>query len=450
MRTFYAILLGALIVGGMILFDLARAASAAQSLKVENVRLADLGVDVEWKFKVGIPPVEPVIRKVNLKISMLLKNPTDYTLRVRELNYSLRLNGRSVASGRLEDVLIPPGEKTIDLPISIDLQEAISVVLEEATSAIRSGTTSLNFKYEVEGTAKLPLTVLGLEIPGSEVTVPFLKVGSYRYSLGIPSPPQSREYSQPVSEPQGTVIVAKYGWFIDSVFASSARPGSMVKAGVLIRARGNVEGTVTLEIRRDLKYLPDSVAARKNFYVSLSNGEERALYLEFTADRSSSLRGYYMKVYFNGSPVWEMENSYPPRLPVESPAIQKAPTLTVTGGGGGTLTVERYGWLEGGRQVYRAPSGSLITAAVMVRASSGDVEGTVTLEVREDLRFRPDKAAAVRKLWVHLREGESSFLSLSFVVGNGITLRGYYMKVYFNGVLIWEMNEGYPPRLKAG
>ncbi len=454
MRALYVILLVALIVGGLISLDFMRAANAAQNLKVESIRLSDLDVDVGWRFKIGIPPVEPVIRRVNLRLSMLLRNPTDYTLRVRELDYKLRLNGRQVASGSMEDIYIPPGERTIDLPVSIDPQEAVSVALEAITSAIRSGSTSLNFRYEVQGVAKVPLTVLGTEIPGSEIKVPFLKTGSYRYSFGIPSLPSYQRSSQSVAErARGTIIVEKYGWFVGNAFTSSVRPGSTVKAAVLIRARGDVEGTVTLEVKRDLKYLPDSVAARRNFYIDLKDGEKRTLYLEFITESSSTLRGYFMKVYLDGSPIWEMRNSYPPRLLVEAMHVQTAPVVTTVRTSirrWGTLAVERYGWLMGGRQIYRAPSGSVVTAAVMVRARGGDVEGMVTLEVRKDLRFRPDETAVIRRFPIHLRNGESRILSASFVVDRGITLRGYYIKVYFNGALIWEMGDGYPPRLKAG
>ncbi len=455
MRALYVILLGVLIVGGLISLDFMRAANAAQNLKVEGVRLSDLDVDIGWKFRIRIPPVEPVIRRVNLKLSMLLRNPTDYTLRVRELDYKLRLNGRQVASGSIEDIYIPPGERTIDLPVSIDPQEAVSVALEEITSAIKRRTTSLNFKYEVQGMAKLPLTVFGTEIPGSEIIVPFLKTGSYRYTFRTPSFPSYQESSQSVTKkPRGTIIVEKYGWFVGNAFTSSIRPGSTVKAAVLIRARGNVEGTVTLEIKRDQKYLPDSVAVRRNFYINLRDGEEKTLYLEFIAESSSTLRGYFMKVYLDGSPVWEMRNSYPPRLLVEAMRVKTAPIVTTTFRTStrrwGTLTVEGYGWLMGGRQVYRAPSGSLVTAAVMVRAKGGDVQGMVTLEVRKDLRFRPDETAVIKRFPIRLKNGESSVLSASFVVDRGITLRGYYIKVYFNGVLTWEMSDDYPPRLKAG
>ncbi len=86
----------------------------------------------------------------------------------------------------------------------------------------------------------------------------------------------------------------------------------------------------------------------------------------------------------------------------------------------------------------------------MVRAKGGDVEGMVTLEVRKDLRFRPDETAVIKRFPIRLKNGESSVLSASLVVDRGITLRGYYIKVYFNGVLTWEMSDDYPPRLKAG
>ncbi len=458
MKVVHVAIIVALILGGLVLFDFMRAVNAANSLEVQEVQLRNLDVDLGWRIKVGIPPIEPYIKRVNLELSMLLNNPSDYELRIRELEYEVLLNGRPVASGRMEDVHVPPGRKTLTVPVSINPEEAASALLDAIASAVERGTPYLDFDYEVDGRARVPVTVLGMEIPGSVVTVPFQKEGSYRFSFSLPSISQPAQPPTPAQtqglveqEARGTIIVERYGWFIGSSAVTSARPGASARAAVLIRAQGNVDGTVTLELRRDLKYMPDTVLAQRSFRVSLADGEERTLYLDFTVESVTNLRGYFMRVYYDSTPMWEMENSYPPRLAVErTPVIQTTAPVPQATGRWGTLVVERYGWLLEGEPVNRAPSGSIVTAAVLVRASGGDLDGTVTIEVKKDLRFRPDETAAMRDFHISLREGETRLLTLSFVVERGITLRGYYIKVYFDGALVWEMSEGYPPRLKAG
>ncbi len=462
MRTLAIILIALFLVGGLIIFDFTRAVNAAQNLRVEGVQLRDLEVDIGWRFRVGIPPVEPYIKRVGLKLLMTLRNPTDYPLRVRELRYVLHINDRSVASGRMEDVYVPPGRRAITVPLEVDPGEAAAAALSAISSALSEGATELNFRYHVEGNATVPITILGMEVPGAQVTVPFSREGIYKLTFHLPymsaptSPSQPQSQSPPSPTPTappvvsetttpGRLVVERYGWFIGNSQVSSVGPGQTVRAAILVRAVGRVEGTVTLEVRRDLRLLPDTTLTRRDFYLDLGDGESWTLYLDFTTEGGKSLRGYFMRVYLDGMPVWEMGDGYPPRLAVT--VETKGPQAGMRGTG--SLVVERYAWLMGNQVVYAASSGSQVTAAIVVSARGGDVEGTVALEVRKDLRFRPDETAAIRNFRIRLEDGESRTLMVSFLVDRGITLRGYYMKVYFNGRLIWEMGDGYPPRLRV-
>ncbi len=455
MRTLTIILIALFLVGGLIIFDFTRAVNAAQNLRVEGVQLRDLDVDIGWRFKIGIPPVEPYIKRVGLKLLMTLSNPTDYPLRVRGLQYVLHINGRQVATGRMGDVYVPPGRRTVTVPLDVDPKEAAAAVLAAVSSAVRRGTTGLSFSYDVEGRARVPITVLGMEVPGAQLTVPFRKEGVYRLSFHLPSvqaptpQPQPAPSAPPVvteTATRGRLVVERYGWFVGGSPVHSAMPGQTVRAAILVRAVGRVGGTVTLEVRRDLRFMPDTTLTSRYFPLELGDGESRTLYLDFTAEGGKSLRGYFMRVYFNGRLIWEMGDGYPPRLAV----TVKAATSQSGWRGTGSLVVERYAWLQGNQVIYAASSGSQVTAAIVVSARGGNVDGTVTLEVRKDLRFRPDETAVVRNFRIRLGDGESRTLMVSFLVDRGITLRGYYMKVYFNGRLIWEMGDGYPPRLRVG
>jgi len=308
-RIFIAALLIPVALAGLILFDLMGAIGAARSLEVESVQLESLDIDLGWRLRLGIPPVEPYVRAVNMRLSMALSNPTSHELRVRDLAYEIRLNGRPVASGSLEDVRVPPGRSTLVLPVSINPEEAISVVLDALISAMQRGDNNLDFRYEVNGSARIPIKVLGVEIPGFEVRMPFRRDGIYRFSFSIPSLAQTGHLRA-----EEGVIVERYGWFVGNSEVFSVRPGAIVNAAVLIRARGSLEGELVLEIRRDISFLPDTVATRRAFRVSLRDGEETVLSVEFTAEGGGLMRGYFMRLYYNGAVVWEMGDSYPPRL----------------------------------------------------------------------------------------------------------------------------------------
>ncbi|MDK2373164.1 MAG: LEA type 2 family protein [Candidatus Korarchaeota archaeon] len=186
MRAIHAVILISVLLGGLLLLDFKRALDAANSLEVRRINLKGLDVDLGWRFRAGIPPMEPYIKRINLELLIGLNNPSNYWLRIHELDYEIGLNGRLVANGSIRDIDVPPGERDITVPISVDPERAVSALLDSVISALRSGTTQLNLDYEVDGRARVPITVLGVELP-IEVTVPFREVGTYRLSLSLPS-----------------------------------------------------------------------------------------------------------------------------------------------------------------------------------------------------------------------------------------------------------------------
>ncbi len=187
MRAWQIAAIIAILLVGLIMFDFYRASMAARSLEVKEASLKDFSIDLGWKLRAGIPPIEPTIRGVHLTLTLTLENPSDYETRVRELEYEVYLNGRRIAKGNASNIDLPQGERAIDLPLDIDVNESASIILNSLISAVSHGSTSMNLSYEVRGSARIPVTILGIEVPGADVTVPFSKRGVYKLGFNIPS-----------------------------------------------------------------------------------------------------------------------------------------------------------------------------------------------------------------------------------------------------------------------
>ena len=153
---------------------------------------------MDWRIKIGIPPVDPYIERVNLDLELDLNNPTGYEMRIRDLNYEVRLNGRSIAKGHLEEARIRPGGSTVRALVSIDAGEAASAVFDAVVEALRKGKLGVVFHYEISGSGRVPVTVLGIEVPGMEVPLFFTKVGTYEISLNPPIAAQPPPPTEPV------------------------------------------------------------------------------------------------------------------------------------------------------------------------------------------------------------------------------------------------------------
>lgn len=113
------------------------------------------------------------------------------------------------------------------------------------------------------------------------------------------------------------------------------------------------------------------------------------------------------------------------------------------------LAVEKVEWISDGVTVDSVSPGDTVYARVVLRALD-DVQGTVEVVVKEDRRFMPDRVVLVARAKIDLRKGETEVIVTPTFTVNKSTLlsRGYFVKVYLNGNLIYEMPNEYPPRLK--
>jgi len=77
------------------------------------------------------------------------------------------------------------------------------------------------------------------------------------------------------------------------------------------------------------------------------------------------------------------------------------------------------------------------------------LDGTLKVVVREDIELFPDEDAATYTFDVTLSPGESETYSDSFTVYKDANTRGFFLKVYWEDELIYEMPSDYPPRLSV-
>jgi len=92
----------------------------------------------------------------------------------------------------------------------------------------------------------------------------------------------------------------------------------------------------------------------------------------------------------------------------------------------------------------KVPVGETVYVHTTVKASGGKVSGTLKVEVRKDIVFRPDEPLKILTKSISLSPGEErEFYMGSFVAqdktGTGPgDVRQYFVKVYFEDQVIWD------------
>jgi len=111
-----------------------------------------------------------------------------------------------------------------------------------------------------------------------------------------------------------------------------------------------------------------------------------------------------------------------------------------TGSSGTSRATVTVKWIASGLPVLEVPRGTHVKAVVAIRGYSG----YVTVEVRQDRRFLPDKTVVSRSVYCR----ESCTVTIYFVAEGGITVRGYFIRVRGSGIH-YEQPPHYPPRLRV-
>ena len=99
--------------------------------------------------------------------------------------------------------------------------------------------------------------------------------------------------------------------------------------------------------------------------------------------------------------------------------------------------------------VTEASAGEAVGFTVVVRNKyrGASISGKLTVVVMEDIAWGFDKEAARYDFQIQLGAGEIRQVSGTFTTYAHSNTRGFYLKIYWNGNLIYEMSSAYPPRL---
>jgi len=196
-----------------------------------------------------------------------------------------------------------------------------------------------------------------------------------------------------------------------------------------------LEGLLEVSVREDVAFAPDREARRYAYRLALAPGERRTVTGAFETYSGVGTRGFFLRVSWDGTVLGEQPPQYPPRLRVTAPR--------------GALKVVGAYWTVGDRTVSSCKVGDTVVAHVVLRAEGGPVRGSVTVKVRKDYAFLPDKDFKVETHFVSLREGESVELAVAFQPDepSGDLMRGYFIEL--EGAVSWTMDNSYPPRLRV-
>jgi len=247
------------------------------------------------------------------------------------------------------------------------------------------------------------------------------------------------------SEKVGAPSVISVWWTTTRGTVTEVEQGENVQAHIRIKAiNGDIAGSITIKVRKDIPLLPDQDHMIKSYTVTLSENQEREFAVSFSASDapSYSFSGYFIEVDFTSWGIsWTMDDSYPPRLNVRE-QITEPET--------GTPTLTNVWWRVNGQIVTEAQKGNTMEAVVRVKAVGGSIDGTITIRIRKDIAFLPDEDYTTKSYSVKLSKDQTIDLIVSFIAleKSGFTFRGYFVQVDFvTWGTSWTMDDSYPPRL---
>lgn len=194
-------------------------------------------------------------------------------------------------------------------------------------------------------------------------------------------------------------------------------------------------GTLEVAVREDVALSQDRDASVYTYQLDLAPGEKKTLKGTFKTYAGTGTRGFFLKVFWDGRVISEQPPLYPPRLQVIVPRA----VLRV---------IDAY-WTVGGQRVSSCKVGDVVTAHIILHAEGSSVEGPLTIRVRKDLAFMPDKDLQVENQYISIGEGQNREITVTFRPDepSSSSLRGYFVEL--EGIVSWTMPENYPPRLQV-
>jgi len=154
----------------------------ASELRVEDVTIVTLQIDSSW---CTCNPYTPIIKNIDLSVTIMLYNPTDQPIEIKRLNYEIYIENTHAGSGSIEDLKIAPGRYYLNLslsPWSTDILKNISTSIGEA---LRRGIEEANMSIRVSGEIVIIVKIVNL-FKVAEYTKSFSYLKKYKYSFTYP------------------------------------------------------------------------------------------------------------------------------------------------------------------------------------------------------------------------------------------------------------------------
>lgn len=189
-----------IILGGLGVYAY-QAMSVAGNIKVVDVSLRSLDLDVNWVAGVPVP------KEARLTIDVTVHNPTGYSVEVDEIRYEVYIEETFLGEGSRREVIITPGVKHLHFPLTISAGDALKVFKEVLEEATESGFKDVSIDYEIKGFIKAPIKLFNIFDVGIKASIPFEYEGSYLIHVPLPpiSPPSWPPAPSPSPTPSPTV-----------------------------------------------------------------------------------------------------------------------------------------------------------------------------------------------------------------------------------------------------
>ncbi len=231
------------------------------------------------------------------------------------------------------------------------------------------------------------------------------------------------------------------------VVATGFRPsvavvGQKVVGWATLYSSDRCSAVVELKVFEDVAFGAGIAVASKSYVVKFPGTYVLNLSWSPPYPSSSSLRGYYIAVYVNGTKIYEMPPLYPPRLRVY---LTPPKTATSTEIGIPIRVVEAW-WSANGERITVAKVGEEVSGCVEI-ASSKPWSGPVTIKIVED--SPTSSVVAMNTFEVSISPTKPSTICIAFTPRAPSTtiMRGYYIVVESRGATLYVMPPSYPPRL---
>ena len=151
-------------------------------LRIEGIETIVLSIDSSWCI---CNPYVPIIKDIDLLITIVLYNPTDQIIEIESLEYKVYIEDAYAGNGSVKSLRIPPGRHYLNLtlkPWSIEILNSISASIEHA---LRERTERAPMSIEVRGQFITVVKILNL-FKIAEHARSFSYVKEYKYPFVYP------------------------------------------------------------------------------------------------------------------------------------------------------------------------------------------------------------------------------------------------------------------------